>query len=196
MRRQARRRPSPALVISLIALFVALGGTGYAAVKVNGKNIKKGTVTAKQLKNKTITGAKIKNNAIGAAQISEGKLGTVPKAINADNAASAANAANAATAVKVAGRQVVSKRATPTSGASFDAARAAAPEITLFAVGPLTLYAKCFSSGSSVYGGVFIKTTQGGSVFTSSSGSNLYGSPYLEPGTDEMQRYAYSPVSA
>jgi hypothetical protein len=34
MRRQPLRRPSPALVISLIALFVALGGTGYAATQV------------------------------------------------------------------------------------------------------------------------------------------------------------------
>jgi hypothetical protein len=28
------RTPSPALVISLIALFVALGGTSYAAIKL------------------------------------------------------------------------------------------------------------------------------------------------------------------
>ena len=34
-----KRKPSPALVISIIALFVALGGTSYAAVKLNGKNI-------------------------------------------------------------------------------------------------------------------------------------------------------------
>ena len=27
-------RPSPALVISIVALFVALGGTGYAAVQL------------------------------------------------------------------------------------------------------------------------------------------------------------------
>ena len=33
-------RPSPALVISIIALFVALGGTVYAASKINGKTIK------------------------------------------------------------------------------------------------------------------------------------------------------------
>jgi hypothetical protein len=30
--RHVLRRPSPGLVVGLIALFVALGGTGYAAV--------------------------------------------------------------------------------------------------------------------------------------------------------------------
>ena len=33
-------RPSPALVISLLALFVALGGSAYAATKIGTKDIK------------------------------------------------------------------------------------------------------------------------------------------------------------
>jgi hypothetical protein len=47
-------KPSPALVISIIALFVALSGSAYAAAKINGKNIKQGTVTSKQIKNSSI----------------------------------------------------------------------------------------------------------------------------------------------
>jgi hypothetical protein len=39
------RKPSPALVISLIALFVALGGTSYAAT-----NLARNSVGTKQLK--------------------------------------------------------------------------------------------------------------------------------------------------
>ena len=35
--RQGIGRPSPALVISLIALFVALSGTVYAAAKIDGR---------------------------------------------------------------------------------------------------------------------------------------------------------------
>ena len=40
--RQGMRLPSPALAVSVLALFVALGGTVYAAkkVKINGKAIK------------------------------------------------------------------------------------------------------------------------------------------------------------
>src|SRR5262245_8229105 len=49
-----KRTPSPALVISILALFVALSGSAYAAVKINGKNIKRGTVTSTQIKNKSI----------------------------------------------------------------------------------------------------------------------------------------------
>jgi len=47
--------PSPALVISLIALFVALGGTSYAAINALPKN----SVGTKQLKNGAVTGAKL-----------------------------------------------------------------------------------------------------------------------------------------
>lgn len=49
-----RFHPSPALVISLIALFVALGGTSYAAM-----TLPKNSVGTKQLKNGAVTAAKI-----------------------------------------------------------------------------------------------------------------------------------------
>ena len=48
MRRALRSRPSPAMVVALLALFVALGGSGYAAVQLNGKTIKNGTIAAEQ----------------------------------------------------------------------------------------------------------------------------------------------------
>ena|SRR5437016_8279849 len=54
-----RMRPSPALVISLIALFVALGGTGYAAIV-----LPKNSVGTKQLKNGAVTAAKISSSAL------------------------------------------------------------------------------------------------------------------------------------
>jgi hypothetical protein len=38
------RRPSPALIVSIVAVVMAGGGGAYAATKINGKNIKKGTV--------------------------------------------------------------------------------------------------------------------------------------------------------
>ena len=63
--------PSPAMAISLLALFVALGGTGYAAVKINGKNIKAKTIAGTKLKNKTITGAKLKSNGVSGRQVHE-----------------------------------------------------------------------------------------------------------------------------
>ncbi len=47
------RAPSPAFVISLIALFVALGGTTYAAT-----SLPKNSVGTKQLKKNAVTGPK------------------------------------------------------------------------------------------------------------------------------------------
>ena len=52
-------RPSPALVISIVALFVALGGTGYAAVQ-----LPKASVGAKHLKKNSVSSAKVKNSSL------------------------------------------------------------------------------------------------------------------------------------
>jgi hypothetical protein len=100
------RRPSPALVISLIALFVALGGTGYAALSlpknsVGTKQLKKNAVTGSKIKKNAVTGSKVKNHSLTGADINLGALGTVPSASNAahanaaDSASTAGSAANA-----------------------------------------------------------------------------------------------------
>jgi hypothetical protein len=70
MRRAIAHRPSPAMVVALLSLFVALGGSGYAAVVLNGKN----------LKNRSVAGKKLKNNTLTGRQIRESTLGTVPRA--------------------------------------------------------------------------------------------------------------------
>jgi hypothetical protein len=67
------RKPSPALLIAVIALFVALGGTVYAGSKISGKSIKKGSEPGNRIKRDTITGRQVK----------ESSLGEVPKAANA-----------------------------------------------------------------------------------------------------------------
>ena len=69
------RRPSPSLVISILALFVALGGSAYAASKVGTKDIKKNAVTAIKIKKNAVTTAKIKGNAVTGAKVDEGTLG-------------------------------------------------------------------------------------------------------------------------
>lgn len=123
----ATRRPSAAFVLAIVALFVALGGTGYAAVTLNGKEIQKNS----------IPGNRVKANALGTAQINEAKLGTVPQATHASaadvagsatTAASATNADTAQNALALQGRdaskflantvRVVSSQATVITGAS------------------------------------------------------------------------------
>jgi hypothetical protein len=61
--------PSPAIVVAFIALFVALGGFGYAAVKlkpnsVKTKNLKNAAVTQKKLADGSVTTAKLSPGAV------------------------------------------------------------------------------------------------------------------------------------
>jgi hypothetical protein len=75
MRKLSRVRPSPALVISIIALIAALGGTAYAAGHINGSSIA----------GQSISGHKLKKNTLNGNQINNQKLGTVPTAKTATN---------------------------------------------------------------------------------------------------------------
>lgn len=62
--RKSTKRPSPALIISLIALFVALGSGAYAAATIGTSDIKK----------KAVTGSKIANDAIKSSKVKDEKL--------------------------------------------------------------------------------------------------------------------------
>lgn len=82
-----------ASVVSTLALFIALGGVGYAAVKLAPNS-----VGSKQLKRAAVSAAKIKNGAVTGAKIKLSTLGNVPHAARADSAASADSATSAKTA--------------------------------------------------------------------------------------------------
>jgi hypothetical protein len=53
-------RPSHAVVVAYLALFVALGGSSYAAITVTGKNVKNSSLTGKDIKNNSLTGKDVK----------------------------------------------------------------------------------------------------------------------------------------
>ena len=74
------RRPSPALLISCIALFVALGGVSYgvATGSIDGREIKNGSIGAKDIKKRSITGNQIGGNRLGGGSIKESTLAPVP----------------------------------------------------------------------------------------------------------------------
>jgi hypothetical protein len=57
--------PKAPLAISLLALFVALGGTSYAVIKLPAKS-----VGARELKNNAVTSAKIRARAIARSDLS------------------------------------------------------------------------------------------------------------------------------
>ncbi|HJS93318.1 MAG TPA: hypothetical protein VJ741_03580 [Solirubrobacteraceae bacterium] len=69
-----RRRPSASLVVSFVALFVALGGVGYAATQlprnsVGNAQLRNGSVGNWKLKFNAVGGRKIINGAVGARQV-------------------------------------------------------------------------------------------------------------------------------
>jgi len=69
--------------MATIAVFIALGGASYAAIKlpknsVGGKQLKKNAVTTAKVKAQAITGAKIKNGTLTGTQINSSTLGVVP----------------------------------------------------------------------------------------------------------------------
>jgi hypothetical protein len=68
-----RRRPSPALVVGCIALCVALGGTGYAAIRLPANSV--GTA---QLKNGAVVAAKVKSRSLLATHFVRGQLPAGP----------------------------------------------------------------------------------------------------------------------
>ena len=71
------RRPSAALVISLVALFVALGGVGYAAVSVPFNS-----VGEFQLKHSSVTHSKLRFSAVNYQDIAPGAVGRVRANLN------------------------------------------------------------------------------------------------------------------
>jgi hypothetical protein len=103
------RRQAPALVIAGIALLAALGGTVYAATKIDGHSIKAkslpgnrlalGSVPGNRLKPGAIAGNRIAPGSITGTQIDTATLGQVPTAVHADNADSARDAETALNAV-------------------------------------------------------------------------------------------------
>lgn len=71
-----RKHLTPSLAISCIALFVALGGASYAAVK-----IPKSSVGNAQLKKNAVTGSKVKTGSLQADDFRAGQLPQGPQGV-------------------------------------------------------------------------------------------------------------------
>jgi hypothetical protein len=93
-------RPSPAMVVALIALFLSLGGVSYGVATgfIDSRELKNNTVSTKDLKNNDIRSGDVRSNTLTGSDINESRLGKVPSATSADSATSATSATNATTA--------------------------------------------------------------------------------------------------
>lgn len=115
-----RRRPSPALVIAMIALFVSLSGVAYGVATgsidtreiknndVRSRDLRNNDIRTKDLRNNEVRGLDLRNstvqgrdvalNTLTGDDVNESRLGKVPSATTADTATSANSAATALTA--------------------------------------------------------------------------------------------------
>jgi hypothetical protein len=88
-------RPSASLVISCLALFVALGGTVYASSTIDGTTVRKNSMPGNRIENKTLPGNRVmqasepgdrlKADSVTGTQINEATLGEVTSAASATN---------------------------------------------------------------------------------------------------------------
>jgi hypothetical protein len=170
-----RRRPTPALLISCVALFVSLGGVSYGVATgfIDSREIRDNTIRSQDVRNNTlrtqdirdneIRGFDIRNssiqgrdvafNTLTGADIDEATLGKVP-------AATVADSAGALTVLKTFAPRTLVKDAAP---------------VTLLTHGSLTLSASCVDDAGNAAARLRIQTTEAGSA-----GS---GAPTIDPGS-------------
>jgi hypothetical protein len=156
-----RRRPSPAFVISCIALFVSLGGVSYGVATgfIDSREIRNNTITSGDVRNNTLRTFDIRNNEVRGfdirnssiqgrdvafntltgGDIEESTLGQVPSAAQA-------------------GAVSVLKTIAPTT-----IAEGAAP-VALVTQGPLALSAACVDSAGSTAARLVVQSTEAGSA--------------------------------
>ncbi len=210
-------RPTPALIVAMTALVLALSGGAIAAKdKIQTADIAKGAVTtnkiadgavtSRQIAGKTIKGNRIKDGGVKAEQIADG---AISGAKLADGGISGAKLADGTiTGAKVADDTLDDEnmsdyevigdnaliRVTATDGATAAAARVAAPEIPLYQKGQLRIYGKCFRATGTdeLFGVMYIATSAPGAILDSSPGDALQGGPtaadFLNPNTLEEDR--------
>ena len=152
--RLLHKRPSPALVIACLALFISLGGVSYGVATgfIDSREIKNNTirthairnneVRGRDIRNSTIQGADVAFNTLKGADIEESSLGKVPSAAAADSAAAIPN-------LKTFPRTVLAE---------------GAPPATLLTHGPLTLTAACVDVAGDTVTRLLVSSTETGTV--------------------------------
>ena len=166
MKLVARLRPTPATVISLIALFISLGGVSYAVAtgSIDSRELKNNTIRTKDIRNNEIRGLDIRNStiqgrdiavsSIGGEDIRESTLAPVPRA----------ESAAAVDSLRAIGARTIAQ---------------GAPVNILLTHGPLTLTASCTAGGAGPVAQVRAQSTQAGSSADGEEASvpNLGGVP-------------------
>jgi hypothetical protein len=158
MRHLGRRRPSAALVISILALVVAASGTALAAGQlVSGDSlIKRHSLSGDRLRNGTVTGKQIKLSSLG--QVPNAKTAGDANALGGEKASAFVSASTFTRSGLV----------TATGGQT----------VTLGMFGPFTVSLQCNDDGGGTFDAAIMVTS-------STSNSEVFGSA-LTAGTPQQ----------
>jgi hypothetical protein len=81
---EPRRHLSYANVIASVALFISLGGTSYAVLRIDSRDVVDNSLRSKDVRNHTLRGSDFRRNGIGGGAIKERALSAVPRATDSD----------------------------------------------------------------------------------------------------------------
>jgi hypothetical protein len=160
------RRPSPALVISMLALVLAASGSAVAASRlVSGNSL---------IKVNSLSGNRLKSGSVTGKQIKASTLGTVPSAVTAQTATTAVTAttANTATTATTAGSAPIAKVTYATASQNISSANS-----------PLAVTATCPSGTTAIGGGGQVADESGSAFLDDSyptSGKNGWTADFVE----------------
>jgi hypothetical protein len=182
VKRFLRRRPSPAMIVASVALFVSLSGVSYGVAtgfidsreiknnEVRSLDIRNNEIRTGDLRNNQIRGIDIRNstvqgrdlalNTVTGDDVNESSLQQVPSALSADTAKSA----DALASLKII------PQTTMTEGA---------PPVTLATQGPLTVNGSCSPAAA---GATAARLTVASSEDNSAAGGESSVNPDLDAG--------------
>jgi hypothetical protein len=203
-----RRRPSPALIIAVIALFISLSGVSYGVAtgfidsreiqnnQVRSVDLRNNEIRTRDLRNNEIRGIDIRNstvqsrdiaiNAVRGEDVKEDTLQKVPSALLADSATRASSADNASnvSTLKIIPVTTVAGNAQPVELASH---------------GPLKLTAECGANATTAR--LFVSTTEndaaagGSAIGAQDPDIDSTDPPFMVGEAGGMSLQAYVPIT-
>ena len=94
------RRPSPSLVIALLALFVSLGGTSYAVSKIGSREVANNSLRSDDIRNNSVLSKDIRDRSLLKKDFKRGQLPGGAEGPKGDTGAPGAQGSDAANLIQ------------------------------------------------------------------------------------------------
>ena len=199
MKRLSRLRPTPALIVAMTALVMAMSGAAVALPgrgDVEANDIAKNAVKSKHIAKNAVRSQEVLGKSLKGNDLKDGAIAN--KQLKDDAVDSAKVEANSLDDSDLSDYEVLGAdngnvlRLTATEGANAAAARAAAPATELFKKGELTITAKCFrdTAADQTFAEIHVATSVNGALLDGAD--DLSGGPaatdFLNTDTPEANR--------